>query len=157
MDKKIRVISTALLMCVIASLLIPIVTAGPELTITSPINGELTGIEVYVEGTFTGNIPHPDEGYWLLTNPMDSNGVWPGAPIEFTFDGKWNGTWRGKHAIYLTGDPNQLQQPFRIIVAKVNPPTHDLYVYRLENEIYGYIGMQPGTHVLVDIVVERLK
>jgi len=125
--------------------------------ITSPTDGSLTGIQVDVEGIFRRHIPHLDEGYWLLVSPEDSDLVHPGAPIDFSYDRRWEGTWRGRHSIYLTGDSAQSKQPFRIMLARVTPVTHRLYVYRLQNEIYDYIEMQPGTIVYDYVIVERLK
>ncbi len=134
-----------------------------HITITSPAHGSFTGIQVDVEGIFNRHIPHLDErwwlleGFWLLTSPMDSNLTHPGAPIDFFYDRKWGGEWRGRHSVYLTGDPAQPTQPFKILVAKVTPETHALYVYRLQNEIYDYIEMQPGTIVYDHIIVNRVR
>ncbi len=130
---------------------------GRYMRITSPIDGSTTGIVVDVEGIFRTRIPHPGWEYWILVSPEDSDLVHPGAPIVFSFDRRLRGTWSGLHSIYLTGDPAQASQPFRIMVAKVTPKTHALYVYRLQNQIYDYIEMLPGTIVLDWIIVERLQ
>jgi hypothetical protein len=128
-----------------------------QLMITCPTNGAVTGIVVDVQGIFRGHIFNPNERWWILVKPMDSNLVHPGAPIDFSYCGDWGGTWKGRHSIYLTGDPNQAKQSFKVMVAKVTPKTHDLYVYRLANQIYDYIEMQPGTIIYDYIIVERLQ
>ena len=155
--------SIVLLVIVMASLML-ISTASArynhprsrQIRITSHADGSLTEVVVNVEGIFRRHIPHPDERWWILVSPEDSNLVHPGAPVDFSYDRKWEGTWRGRHPIYLTGDPAQSQQPFRVMVAKVTPETHWLYVYRLQNEIYDYLEMQPDTIVYDYVIVERL-
>lgn len=159
-----KIISTVLLIFVTASLMMSVrpTNASPyeqrsqRITITSPTNGSLTGIVVDVEGVYDIHIPHSDGRWWILVSPEDSNLVHPGAPIIFSTNGKWSGTWRGLHSIYLTGDSAQSKQPFRVMIAKVNPEIHQLYVYRLANQIYDYIDIQPGTIIFDHIIVERL-
>jgi hypothetical protein len=50
-----------------------------------------------------------------------------------------------------------LKQPFKVMVALVTPKTDQLYIYRLANQIYDYIEMQPGTIVFDFVIVERLQ
>lgn len=125
--------------------------------ITCPTDGSITGIQIDVKGTFMMNIPHPNERWWILVNPTDSNLVHPGAPIDFSFYGRWKGTWQGRHSIYLTGDPAQSKQPFRIMVAQVTPQTDRLYKYRLAHQIYDYLELQPGTIIFDCVIVQRLQ
>jgi hypothetical protein len=124
--------------------------------ITSPAYGSCTGIQVDVQGKFDGYFPYPCGGWWILVEPLGSKLTHPGAPIDFS-GRRCKGIWKGLHSIYLTGDPNQLKQSFKIMIAWVTPQTDQLYRYRLEHQIYDYIEIQPKTRIYDYIIVQRLQ
>jgi len=164
LNNKTKVTSTALLIIVMTSLMMAIATANAcqshhrtYIQIKCPKTGATTGIIVDVQGIFWGHIPNPNDRWWILVKPLDSKLVHPGAPIYFTYNDKWGGTWHGAWSIYLTGDPKQLKQPFKIMVALVTPKTDQLYEYRLAHQIYDYIEMQPGTIVFDYVIVQRVQ